>query len=559
MKYDADAAPDGPAREGVPVPLTPAQHWFFAQDPVDPQRYNQGVALRLRAPVTFREVQEILDQVAAAHDAFGLRFHRSAAGQWRQVATLDLHVPLEASDLSGLTAGQQESGLAELADWLHGSLDLTAGPVGCAALADLGAGHDPLLLVIAHHLIIDAVSWRILVDDIEAAWGALRAGQPPPLKGGMPFQAWAATLAAQAGGWDEEVGYWTARVPVSDPWAQQWTQGISGASASAGLREPRRHRLTLEATATRRLLAATGGTAASIDHVLLATVASTVRAALGITPVLIDVETHGREGVGADVSRTVGWLTATWPVSIEVGELSTVALAAQVAEATRGLPRGGVGYGALRWVTPRAAVRSLPQAHVLFTYLGRYQTRSAPGRRVEWVLGLEGGSNTAFRSCPYVLIANAWIQDDELMIDWIWLDGAPGTEGLAEAAETVIPTLRDAAEAIPSHPASRPGLSGTEPATATEGIILSAWQEVLDTAAPWNDPVDGGAREIGVEDDFFDAGGDSIHMIQVVSRLRRAFGVRVPLRIMREHPTARSLASEIDAMVAAADNTAQSS
>src|ERR1022692_1448235 len=99
MSDDAHATLNGRRRPGVPIPLAPAQRWFLAQDPVDPNRYNQSIALRFRAPVSLRFVRGALQHVTAAHDAFGLRFRRSPAGQWLQFATGDVDMPVETADL----------------------------------------------------------------------------------------------------------------------------------------------------------------------------------------------------------------------------------------------------------------------------------------------------------------------------------------------------------------------------------------------------------------------------------------------------------------------------
>ena len=153
-----------------------------------------------------------LDAVAGHHDALRMVF-TPAPGGWEQ------HNPppgpgagLEFRDLSGITGtAGQEAVIQEVTAGVHAGFDLGAGPLLRAVLFHLGAGRRPVLLLAAHHLVIDAVSWRILLEDLAAACGQAAAGTAAGLgPKTTSFRDWALALDARArsGGFDDELTWW---------------------------------------------------------------------------------------------------------------------------------------------------------------------------------------------------------------------------------------------------------------------------------------------------------------------------------------------------------------
>src|SRR5258705_11845650 len=198
------------------VALTPIQHWFFAQDLAEPHHFNQASQWEGRRPLQPALLAEALRHLLAHHDALRLRFRRPDSG-WRQAhADWDGAVAFEHIDLSELEAAAQPAALTQHADRLQASLDLAAGPLLRAALFDLG--QEQRLLLISHHLVIDGVSWRILLEDLHAAYTALERGEAVRLAPKtVSFKHWAATLMAYAQSAEAqgERAYWQ-----SIPWSQ---------------------------------------------------------------------------------------------------------------------------------------------------------------------------------------------------------------------------------------------------------------------------------------------------------------------------------------------------
>ncbi|AUY53109.1 hypothetical protein EH183_34120 [Streptomyces sp. CB01881] len=172
------------ADQGVasgPVPLTPIQRWFLEAEPSSPQHYNQAVLLGAPRPLDPRALEEALRVVVTHHDALRLRLLRDGDGGWSlENAGLEaLDRPLSATvDLSEVADAERPAAIEALATRVQTAVDLTAGCVLRAVRFTFGGGQDRLLLVV-HHLAVDGVSWRILLDDLATAYEQAAGGLPP--------------------------------------------------------------------------------------------------------------------------------------------------------------------------------------------------------------------------------------------------------------------------------------------------------------------------------------------------------------------------------------------
>src|SRR6202035_5756908 len=205
------------------VALTPIQHWYLEEDPPEAHHFNQAVLVRPTRILSAVWVEQALGALLAHHDALRLRFWREESG-WRQEnGEWDGQVAFERIDLSGVAAAEQAAALRRVADRLQGSLDLRQGPVVRVGLFELGAGEQRLLLI-AHHLVVDGVSWRILLEDLRSGYEQLERGERVQLPAKTSsFKSWSEHLQRYADSEElrGELAYWrslevhnTARLPV---------------------------------------------------------------------------------------------------------------------------------------------------------------------------------------------------------------------------------------------------------------------------------------------------------------------------------------------------------
>src|SRR5205085_4851247 len=178
------------------VLLTPIQRRFFAFGLPNPHHFNQSVMLEVGAPLSFDTLQSVINQLVAQHDALRLRFTEAEAG-WQQAYTAAEQQQLSSRvELAHLTdETEQRRQLEAHAAATQASLNLSAGPLLRVVLFDLGAGRAARLLLVMHHLVIDGVSWRILLEDLQTAFAQVRNGQSIELPARTSsFKRWSESL-----------------------------------------------------------------------------------------------------------------------------------------------------------------------------------------------------------------------------------------------------------------------------------------------------------------------------------------------------------------------------
>jgi amino acid adenylation domain-containing protein/non-ribosomal peptide synthase protein (TIGR01720 family) len=360
-----------------PAPLTPIQHWFFEQDFPNPHHWNQAVLLEVRAPLAPATAAEALKRLVDHHDALRLRFHREG-GAWHQTGLAEEpHDFFQVLDLSGLSETEQAERIEAECGRCQASLNLTEGPLLGAVWFERGPGLAARLFIAIHHLAVDGVSWRILLEDLDTACRQIGRGEPVVLPAKTTaYKTWAERLPVLAqsevlredAAWWLETGAEASPLPLDDP------------EGSRAERHTAVAEFELDAAATRALLDAASAHRTDPSVLLLAALARTLGGWLRGDTVLIDLEGHGREDLfeGVDLSRTVGWFTSLYPVRLPVAADGAVE---KVRDELRRLPRKGLSYGLLRYLAAGGTgekLRSLPAAPILFNYLGRFEYGNAP-------------------------------------------------------------------------------------------------------------------------------------------------------------------------------------
>jgi amino acid adenylation domain-containing protein/non-ribosomal peptide synthase protein (TIGR01720 family) len=365
-----------------PVPLTPIQKWFFDQDLPNPHHFNQ--ALLLEVPSLNRDhLRRVVGELMAHHDALRSRF-RKPAGKGPERELWEQYIPgphqdpkalpLSHIDLAELREPERKTALERAAAELQSSLHLEQGPILRIGLFRTGAESDRLL-VLVHHLAIDGVSWRILLEDLMCGFQQLAMGHQPRLPPKTTsFQRWSERLQelARSDALLEERDYWREVLegPVP-PLPRDFAAGIA-ANEVGGSRSVRRSLGPLETAGLLR--EAPKAYRTRVDDILLAALSDVLTRWTGQSSVLVDLEGHGRERLfdELDLSRTVGWFTAIYPVKLTGAHPQGDGLKA-IKEQLRRVPRRGIGYGILRYLRrdPDLDQSSSVHAEVAFNYLGQ--------------------------------------------------------------------------------------------------------------------------------------------------------------------------------------------
>ncbi|MCX4545367.1 non-ribosomal peptide synthetase [Streptomyces sp. NBC_01565] len=467
---DSDAVGD--------LPLLPIVHQL-REDGGPIGRFNLSMLLQAPAGADTGSLARVLQAVLDHHDGLRLVLSRMELGPaipalWsaaiRPPGVVDAAGLLRRADARGLDDAALRSLIAEESDAAVSRLDPDAGAVLQAVWFDTGAATPGRLLLAVHHLVVDGVSWRVLLGDLAAAWEAVVRGERPVLEPvATSLRRFAREVAEQATSprRQAELPYWAK---VLAPGAEL----LPGAVRTGTAGSAREHRTRLGTEETRALLTAVPAAAgADVTEVLLTALRLAV-ARRGGRPdgeLLVDLERHGREGYGdgPDLSRTVGWFTGLHPVRLPAAG-DPVELLGRVKEAVRSAPDSGAGYGMLRYLNPQLApvFAQLSGAQLLFNYFGRLpaeQTRDwAPAAEAD-ALRVEPDAGLAM---PYPLQVNAVCADTpdgpELRSTWTWPrseGGALTARDVAELADAWTAALR---ELIGRAGQDAPGARGLTPA-----------------------------------------------------------------------------------------------
>ncbi|MDM5088419.1 amonabactin biosynthesis non-ribosomal peptide synthetase AmoG [Aeromonas bestiarum] len=335
-------------------PLHPIQHWFFEQGFAKPGHWNQGVILRLPAGIYDDTLAGWLDTLRQHHDA--LRLAVTPTGQ-RYLPELALP-PLPTLDAGTLGGAELQARLTEL----QGDLDPASGhTLAWARLRNLAIEGEanPVegLFLAFHHLVIDAVSWRILAEDL----ARVSRGEPLPAKGSS-YRQWGEGLAAYALREEDQLAFWLAQGEGSQQGLLEAERAEDGRAAASLMQ--------LDKETTARLIdPANQAFFTRVPDLLLAALTRTLSELGYGARHCVMLEGHGREAIDAelDVSRTLGWFTSTYPLAL-ADEPEWDALVCATKERLRAVPDKGVGFNALRLHHPRGW--ELPEALIVFNYLG---------------------------------------------------------------------------------------------------------------------------------------------------------------------------------------------
>ena len=405
------------------VPLTPIQHWFFEQNLPDSHHWNQAILLQVQH-LDPKLLEQVVQHLLKHHDALRLRFIPEASG-WRAVNTdYQRVVPVTVLDLSTLSPSEQTAAIEAAAGEQQASLNLSAGSLMAVTLFNLGPSKPSRLLLIIHHLAVDSVSWRILLEDLQTAYEQLSRNETIQLPAKTTsFKQWAECLQeyAQSTTLRKEQDYWLAprqrsHLPVDFPGGAN-TVGLAR-TVSVSLSESQTQALLKEVPSAYQT---------QVNDVLLTALVQAFADWTQQRSLLVNLEGHGREEIikDVDLSRTVGWFTTLFPVLLELEAASEPGEALKaIKEQLRQIPNRGIGYGVLRYLQPDTSVkersRQLPQPEVCFNYLGQFD----PALQQSSLFSLAPESSGAARSPqgnrPHLLDITGFVVNGKLQLDWTY-------------------------------------------------------------------------------------------------------------------------------------------
>ncbi|MGZ7457997.1 amino acid adenylation domain-containing protein [Pseudomonas sp. Ma2-10] len=389
------------------VALAPVQQGFFEQAIPERQHWNQSLLLVPREALNVEALNRAFEQLLTHHDSLRLRYEQTAEG-WLQA-----YAARTTESVLWQRQAQSVEELNALCDEAQRSLDLHKGPLMRALLVAMADGSQRLLLVI-HHLAVDGVSWRVLLDDLQQFY----SGGKVILVKTSTYQRWVARVQDHLPVFENSLGHWQTQLKnaPSDLPCDRPTGALEN-------RFEQKLELKLGTDQTRKLLQqAPAAYRTQVNDLLLTALARAVCRWTGQGSTLIQLEGHGREDLfdDIDLTRTVGWFTSLFPVNLmPCADLG--ASIKSIKEQLRAVPDKGLGYGALRYLgTPaiRAELAALPQPRITFNYLGQFDRQFDDAAM--FVPSTEGNGIAQAPSAPLGnwLTVEGQVYGGELSLSW---------------------------------------------------------------------------------------------------------------------------------------------
>ncbi|MPQ25673.1 lichenysin non-ribosomal peptide synthetase LicA [Bacillus paralicheniformis] len=375
----ADAKPidQGPV-EGE-VTLTPIQRWFFERKFTDEHHWNQSVMLHALTGFDPETAGKALSKLIEHHDALRMIYQRNGDGIVQYNRGLEETAVRPEVIRFNESGAELEAAVLKASNRIQSSVDLTEGPLLKAAIFKTDQG-DHLLIVI-HHLVVDGISWRILLEDFAAGYAQAEKGEPIILQEKThSFAEYAARLKEYAGSkaFAKEIGYW-----------QEVEQAETASLPKDNEAEDKRMRYTktaefsLSKEETEQLMTKVHEAYnTEMNDILLTALGLALKEWTGQEDFIICLEGHGREDIidGLNISRTVGWFTSQFPALIQMRHSGDIGYQIkQTKEKLRHIPNKGIGYGIYRYLTEEGKNAQPIKHDISFNYLGQFTEMADSG------------------------------------------------------------------------------------------------------------------------------------------------------------------------------------
>ncbi|MDU1848518.1 MAG: condensation domain-containing protein [Niallia nealsonii] len=392
------------------MPLTPIQKEFFTLSYRDSAHWNLFAKLYRRKGWESVKIERIFKRLMCHHDALRM-IYKKVDGEMKQInrGQKSCDLIIETFDLTEESNIQNR--INEEANKLHESLDLLEGPLLKIAIFNCRGGD--YLLIIIHHLIIDGISWRILLEDFNLLYQDEQAKLPPKT---TSYQTWANQLVEYSSSKEieREISYWKK---ITETKVQKLPKDKE-CEEKYFLKDSNTLRMILDEENTNLLLTKVHHAyKTEINDLLLAALMMMVQDWTGYKNILINLEGHGREELEQhiDISRTIGWFTSVYPVVLDIQIDKDISdKIKEVKEILRRIPNKGIGYGILRYLSNKEKKINPTTAEISFNYLGQFEEEEM-GEEI--VLGdafsLESHSTLA-------LDINGFIQGGKLQLEFTY-------------------------------------------------------------------------------------------------------------------------------------------
>jgi non-ribosomal peptide synthase protein (TIGR01720 family) len=482
LALKAGSAREIHAEQGIvtgSVPLTPIQHHFFSQELKNPHQWNQALMLDIRSEedsdtkkreeAVRSQLEQALQHILIHHDVLSMRFEKDNSNWTQSNADIDEYIPFEWVDMSAYEKGERITRMEEISADYQSTLNISGGPLIRVIYFDFGPSAYSRLLFIIHHLAVDGISWRIILEDFQTVFLQLNNNMQVslPLKT-TSYRYWAKSLIdySRTEEIKQDLDYWVETTMFSNPPLPHDHSNGENLEESA-----QNIRIVINREDTLTLLQEVPKAYnTEITDVLLTALVMTFNKWTGVSSIFVNLEGHGREDItmrntehvndkmGIDISRTVGWFTSLFPIRLSVGTMDGIGEAlASIKEQLRKIPNRGFTYGILRYLSPWAdkllcdidGNKLFVQPNVSFNFLGKVDegminpsTAADIDRSQDFFLGLSennfGPVHSPINKRDHLIDIISSVTNGQLRIEWIYSENYYKQETIQELADSYV-------------------------------------------------------------------------------------------------------------------------
>ncbi len=433
--------------------LTPVQHWFFNQQLKKPDYYNQSVLLRFRNNIDRHRVEQVMQQLVRQHDGLRMNYNPQNKTMFYNNRHLEAANAVDEYQLDAtLFSGCKNTGcgkccgqgtdklsvndeLTGILDRVRGSFDITDTLLIKAAV--IRSNDAELLFITAHHLVVDGISWRIILDTFYQLYNeAETSGMASPREKTASMSDFYGSCAGRMSRISvKEYEYWQNNLAVNIP----------ATAAEKEMKYTKTVRVQLTEEHTEFLVNGANRSYNTNAEILLMTaLLKTCRDWYGSDDMVIELENHGRQLEDIDVSRTVGWFTSIYPVRFLFSQGEAGSQIKYVKEVIREIPDGGIDYGILRYMIGRPEFETGSPV-IRFNYLGQFGNE-INNDLFSLIYGNTGSESSPENSFGPRIDVNALVLNGKLHVEISFntkADEEPVTQQLAQNYRTSIELLLD--------------------------------------------------------------------------------------------------------------------
>jgi non-ribosomal peptide synthase protein (TIGR01720 family) len=362
------------------VPLTPVHLWFLENNSIYMRPFNQSMMLYKREGFDEAILEKVFTRLVEHHDALRMVYEKEGDKYLQRIKGIKKEGKLFDKEIVNLEDSEEKNIAVEIqreGSRIQQSNDPTKGPLVKLGLFKTIHGHH--LLIAIHHFVMDGVSWRILFEDLSLGFQQAEKGEEIVFQQKThSFKYWADKLQEYAQSHEalKEIEYWKKveetnlePLPVDHRIGKEMKEIGNTAAAVVDLNEEHTGMLLKEVNQAYNT---------EINDILLTALGLAIKEWVGLEKVAVNQEGHGREEIieHVNVSRTIGWFAASYPVVLDMTNSRDLAYMIKfVKETLRKVPNKGIGYGILKYLTPPGKRKGLEfgiKPAIGFNYLGQF-------------------------------------------------------------------------------------------------------------------------------------------------------------------------------------------